>query len=97
MSAPYARSYARFWYAIAVAFVAAAVVSVAGVAYTNYVQKQAGQRSTAERVDSDRRWCALLVDLDAAYQTAPGPTTELGRKVAAEIHNLRVSFGCPAG
>lgn len=91
MTAPYV----RFWYAIAVAFIAVLVVSFAGVGYTNYVQKEAERRAELVRIESDRRWCALLTDLDAAYKTPPGPTTDLGQKVAAEIHGLRVSFGCP--
>ena len=49
-----------------------------------------------QRAESDRRWCALLGELDAAYQGPPRPTTGLGRKVAEEIHRLRVGFGCPA-
>jgi hypothetical protein len=87
----------RAWYAIAVSFVACLAIALAGVAYTDHVQRQADKRSTAERAESDRRWCALLVDLDDAYKAPPGPTTEVGRKVAAEIHRLRQSFGCPAG
>lgn len=91
MSTPYV----RFWYAITVAFIAVVGIAAAGVIYTNYVQKQAEQRATVAREDSDRRWCALLTDLDDAYQGPPKPTTELGRKVAEEIHRLRVGFGCP--
>jgi len=87
--------YVRFWYAITLAFVAVLVVSFAGVGYTTFVQKQAERRAAAVRVESDRRWCALLSDLDEAYEGPPKPTTELGEKVAAEIHKLRVSFGCP--
>jgi hypothetical protein len=86
----------RAWYAIMVSFIACVVIAGSGLVYTNYVQKQADRRSTAERVDSDRRWCALLTDLDEAYSSSPTPTTEVGRKVAAEIHRLRVAFGCPA-
>jgi hypothetical protein len=86
----------RAWYAIAVSFIACVVIAGAGLFYTYYVQKQADRRSTVERVESDRRWCALLTDLDSAYNTSPGPSTEIGRKVAAEIHQLRVAFGCPA-
>lgn len=93
MSTPYV----RFWYAIAVAFVACVVVAAGSVFYAMGVQRQAERRTRAERVESDRRWCALLVDLDDAYRTVPGPSTEVGRKVAAEIHNLRLSFGCPPG
>ena len=86
----------RAWYAIAVSFAACVVIALAGVAYTNHVQHVADRRSTAERADSDRRWCALLTDLDNAYGEPPGPTTEVGRKVAAEIHKLRLSFRCPS-
>jgi hypothetical protein len=85
----------RAWYAIAVSFVACLAIALAGVGYTNYVQGQARRHTEAERAESDRRWCALLTELDNAYATSPGPSTEVGKKVAAEIHGLRVSFGCP--
>lgn len=77
--------YVRFWYAIMVAFVACLIAAGASVLYADHIQRQ-----------DDRRWCALLTDLDAAYSTPPGPTTDVGRKVAAEIHQLRVGFGCPS-
>lgn len=101
----------RLSYAIAVAFFSILAVSLAGVAYTNHVQKQAEQRAElvraeserrAEmvRIESDRRWCQLLGDLDAAYNDPP-PATATGRSVAAEVHRLRTEpqpagFGCPA-
>lgn len=49
-----------------------------------------------QRAESDRRWCALLGDLNQAYSAPPGPTTELGRRVAVEIRRLHDGFGCPA-
>jgi hypothetical protein len=85
----------RLSYAIVVAFFACVCIALAGVVYTNYVQSQARHRTEAERAESDRRWCALLVELDSAYQSSPRPTTETGRKVADEIHKLRIEFGCP--
>lgn len=88
--------YVRTWYAIALAFVACLVVAGSAVAYAGVVQRQAERRTEAERAESDRRWCSLLTELDNAYRIPPGPTTEVGRKVAAEIHELRISFGCPA-
>jgi hypothetical protein len=51
--------------------------------------------SRHQQAENDRRWCSLLTDLDNAYRAPPGPASELGQKVAAEIHRLRVSFGCP--
>jgi hypothetical protein len=89
-------SYVRFWYAIAVAFVACLVAAGASIVYASVVQRQAEKRTEAERAESDRRWCSLLVELDNAYHTKPGPTTDVGRKVADEIHQLRIGFGCPA-
>jgi hypothetical protein len=86
----------RLSYAVAVAFFACLAIALASVVYTNHVQHVADRRSTAERVESDRRWCELFTDLDHAYSTPPGPTTEAGRKVAIEIHKLRLAFGCAA-
>jgi hypothetical protein len=86
----------RLSYAIVVAFFACLAVALAGVVYTNHVQGQAQRRTEAERAESDRRWCALLVELDNAYHAPPGPTTKTGIKVAVEVHQLRVDFGCPA-
>lgn len=85
----------RLSYAVAVAFFACLAIALTGVLYTNHVQQVADRRSTAERADSDHRWCALLTDLDNAYSAPPGPTTEVGVKVAAEIRKLRESFRCP--
>lgn len=86
----------RLGYAVVVAFFACLAIALAGVLYTNHVQHVADRRSTAERADSDQRWCSLLTELDNAYSAPPGPTTDTGRKVAAEVHQLRVDFGCPA-
>lgn len=75
---------------------------------TGLIAIQVAQRGSAEaerraelvRVESDRRWCQLLGDLDAAYNDPP-PATATGRSVAAEVHRLRTEpqpagFGCPA-
>jgi hypothetical protein len=84
----------RAWYAIAVSFVACLAIALAGVAYTNYVQKQAERRAEAVRIESDRRWCALLVDISRGQRESP-PKTESGQRFAEEIDRLRREFGCP--
>jgi hypothetical protein len=86
----------RFSYAVVVAFFACLAIALASVVYTNHVQGQAERRARMERAESDRRWCALLNELDGAYSAPPGPTTETGRKVAIEVHQLRADFGCVA-
>jgi hypothetical protein len=80
---------APLWYVLVAVLVSSLLVSSAGIWYTNYVD---GQRERAER-ESDRRWCALLTDLDGAYESST-PQTELGRRIAAAIHELRGGFGC---
>ena len=86
--------YARFWYAIAVAYVAMVGIAAAGVVYTNFVQKQAERRAELVRVESDRRWCSLLVDIGNSQRAVP-PKTPSGIRFAAEIDRLRHEFGCP--
>jgi hypothetical protein len=68
------------------AFVA---VMAMGVMYVRHVDREAEQR---ER-EADRRWCELLVTMDDAYGSTP-PQTELGRRIATAMHQLRTDFGC---
>lgn len=84
----------RLSYAVVVSFFACLAIALASVVYTNHVQDQAERRAQAERAESDRRWCALLTELDGAYSAPPGPTTETGQKVAVEVRQLRTDFGC---
>lgn len=93
------RPLVRFWYAVMVAFIACAAFGFASILYTSHVQKQAERRAEQVRIESDRRWCKLLGDLDGAYNDPP-PQSETGRSVAAEIHRLHTEpqpygFGCP--
>ena len=84
----------RVSYAIVVAFFACLAIALAGVVYTNHVQKQAEQRAELVRIESDRRWCALLVDIGNSQRAVP-PQTESGKRFAVEIDRLRHEFGCP--
>lgn len=65
------------------ALVIAVLVGVNSIVYANRVQQQ-----------SNRNWCSLVTNLDDAYRQNP-PNTDLGRKIAADMHNLRVRLGCP--
>lgn len=55
-------------------------VAIGSVAYTGHTQRQ-----------SDRRWCSLLSSLDQPDVPA---TTERGRQVQLQIHDLRSELGC---
>jgi hypothetical protein len=70
-------------YLAILALLVAAAVGVNSIIYANSVARQ-----------SNRNWCSLVANLDDAYHQQP-PTTELGRKIAADMHNLRVRLGCP--
>lgn len=69
-------------YALMAVFVAVLGMGASSVWYSNHVAEQ-----------NNRRWCALLANLDDAYRQNP-PTSPIGRKIAEDMHNLRVGFGC---
>lgn len=77
------------WYLLATIVISILVLSVCGVGYTTYVD---GKRAKAER-QADRNWCTLLTTLDEAYSAVP-PSTELGRRVAKAIKDLRNELRC---
>lgn len=77
------------WYLLVTIVASILVLSICGVGYTTYVD---GKRASAER-EADRNWCTLLTTLDEAYSSAP-PTTELGRRVAKAIRDLRLRLDC---
>lgn len=58
------------------------IMAVVGITYT-------GQ--SIEK--NNQKWCDLLTTLDSTYTSLP-PTSELGRKVARSIHNLKEDYGC---
>lgn len=72
----------RLWYALLVSFLASVVIAGTCLIYTAQMQQR-----------SDRRWCALLSNLDETYKESP-PRTEAGQRQAAEIRRLRKAFGC---
>lgn len=65
-----------------VSFACALVISVSGIVYTGIT-----------RAENDQQWCELFNVLDKAYQAEP-PNTELGKRVARAISNLRDRFDC---
>lgn len=81
----------RARWAVLMVLVSALLVAGACVLYTGHVQRQADQRQDHERREDDRRWCALLAKLDQPGQPA---TTERGRAIQRDIHQLRRDLGC---
>ncbi len=74
----------RSWlYSIVVLFLVSLSLAFGNFVYTNHVDNS-----------SNQQWCSLVSTLDDAYKQNP-PQTATGQKVALEIYNLRVNFGCP--
>lgn len=77
-----------WWYSLFAICVSVAIVAGGGVWYV--------KKTTDKAVhDSQRNWCEVVSTLDQTYSQTP-PQTESGRKVAIEIHKLRIKFDCPA-
>jgi hypothetical protein len=74
-----------------VILVGAVVLGFANAAYTNYVQHQSEQRFRRAVEMSQQRWCDLLNSLD--HPEVPS-TTDRGRQIQKQIHELRLGLGC---
>lgn len=56
----------------------------------------ANKRDTRHAIEeNNRRLCALLAAQDEAYKIPPGPTSEIGQRIAYEVANLRRAYACP--
>jgi hypothetical protein len=78
------------WYALATMFVGFAVTLLLTLGYVNKVDKESDRQN--ER--NDRKWCELLIAVDDAFQSAPTPASESGKRVAKAFHDRRVELGC---
>lgn len=83
----------RVWYAMTVTCLVMIAFAASSVLYANVRAERAERR--AEQIDreSNRRWCGVVVTLDDAYRQTP-PQTPAGRKIAVDIAELRIEFGC---
>jgi hypothetical protein len=81
----------RAWYSVLVILVGAVLLGFTNAAYTNYVQHQSEQRFNRAVQMSQQRWCDLLNSLD--HPEVPS-TTDRGRQIQHQIHELRLGLGC---
>jgi hypothetical protein len=90
------------WYPIAVIIIVLMLLTGGNIAYTIHLDNK--RRDTEARAraavvaaerKADQRWCKLLIPLDDSYQANPNvQASELGRRVAAAIHEIRLETGC---
>lgn len=73
----------RAWQTLVVTLLFTILAAAASMAYA--------ARTAAE---SERKWCGVVGTLDDAYKQTP-PQTPAGQKIARDIAQLRLDFGCP--
>jgi hypothetical protein len=78
-------------YALFTIFVSGLVIVLANMIYTSHVQRQSEQRFNRAVELSQQRWCDLLNSLD--HPEVPS-TTERGKQIQLQIHELRLGLGC---
>lgn len=69
-------------WSVMISYIASIAIGASSLLYANYVDRQ-----------SNQKWCSVLVPLDTPYTQAP-PQSELGRKIAQAMHQLKIDFGC---
>lgn len=70
------------WYWWATTFGLSLLFAVGALSYALHAQ-----------AESDRKWCNLIGSLDSAYSQQP-PQTDLGKRIARDMHDLHRSLGC---
>ncbi len=90
------------WYPIVIICFVVMLLTIGNIFFTYTVdqkraetEQRARDKMAAQQREADRRWCALMVPLDDAYNNpATPPSTELGRSVARAVRQIRVGLGC---
>ena len=89
-------------FVLLISFAAVLVLVGSMVWYIGYEGRRTEQRIRDSQreavhqaiVDSNRKWCDIVVLFDDTYRATP-PTTPAGQKIAAYFTNLRKDFQCP--
>lgn len=75
----------RDWYERLVLVASSLVLAVGAVLIALHVNSE-----------SDRKWCSVVETIDSSYRESP-PQTPTGKKLAADMAELRRSLHCSAG
>ena len=99
MSTPI-RVVARNRWALTSVFLSCFVMFAVSIIWSNHVAADSYNRSLAAtraaqtaQTKANGQLCALVATFDDTYKLTP-PSTETGREVAMEMHNLRLALGC---
>ncbi len=83
------------WYSWVVVIGTSLVSSMLALLVALQMNARSEARERQARVDSDRKWCSIVVTLDEGYRKAP-PSTPTGQSLAKAVDELRRDLPCPA-
>lgn len=69
-------------YSVVLSYICSIAITAGALVYMRHVDNE-----------SNSQWCSLVVTLDDTYTQNP-PASEVGRKIAQSMHNLRSNFKC---
>lgn len=77
---------------IFVPYLTCVVMFIISIIWSNHVAADSYNRAVLQ----ERRFCAVVSTLDAAYQATP-PSSATGQHLAEEMHKLNAALGCNPG
>lgn len=80
-------------YAIIAMFTCTLVMFIVSLVYATHAANAAVARANQSTATQTRQFCSLMTTLDDTYRATP-PSTLTGKRVAAEVHALRLGLGC---
>lgn len=82
------------WYSWAVSVGASVLSALLAATVAICVNAQATEKIEQQRLDTDRKWCAILVPLDERQRSIENPTASQ-QQFAHAISELRAQLRCP--
>ena len=80
-------------YGLIMSFLSCFLVAMISIWYAGHVADEAEARANANAARSYQAWCEVVNTLNAGYTEAP-PVTPTGKKLAADVAELKIKLGC---
>jgi hypothetical protein len=80
-------------YTIIAMFTCTLIMFIVSLVYATHAANAAVDRANQSTATQTRQFCSLMTTLDDTYRATP-PATLTGKRVAAEVHSLRLGLGC---
>lgn len=82
------------WYSWVVVLGTSLTSSMLVLIVALHMNARSEDRERQARMDSDLKWCSIVVSLDDGYEQTP-PTTATGKNLQRAIKDLRGQLPCP--